>query len=135
MCPPAAGDESGAITPPPDRSPHAPNRAAAAGPRRRRTRLWVGIVIVVVLAAGVGAFLILQSGGTITATPPFIKPSQSTTPPRTAFAFQLTTVRAVTLGVRKEKAKANDAAGAIAQSLSQFYDKAFADPASWSTGV
>jgi hypothetical protein len=90
----------------------------------------------VVAAAAAGAFLFFGSSGTNGPTPGPVSQSRPTTlPPRTPFAFQIGRVRAYTLRRQSANKLAAQAAGAIAERLSGFYDTAFADPASWKAGV
>src|SRR6266496_3021485 len=135
MCPAAAPPEGpGADTQPITRAPAQPEPGFAAGPRGRR-RSGLAVVILFGLAAiGAVAFFLLRSGNT--ATPGSQQGTTSTeAPARSAFAFKVGRVRAVNLSRRSVKKQSAEAADAIAQRLSVFYDRAFADPASWKNGV
>jgi hypothetical protein len=135
MCP--------APTPPEGQGANTPQRASpgfesgfSAGPRRRRTGLIVAIVVIALVAAGVGAFALLRSGSTTSSSPsPGQGPTSTTTPARGVFAFEVNRLRPVSLSKRGVKQLAAQAAGSIARQLSTFYDRAFADPASWQKGV
>jgi hypothetical protein len=93
--------------------------------------LILGLVAALVVAsAGVGAFVFLRPG-TSTTTPTASPPA----PPRISFAFKVDVLRAPTLKTRPAFGVARRTANTIALSLSAFYDRAFADPASWKDGV
>jgi hypothetical protein len=93
----------------------------------------VAIALLAVAAAGIGAYLLRPGGTTSAGTPQHPSPSKAA--PRLAFAFKVDQLHAVSLSTRSATKQAQDAAGAIAERLSTFYDRAFSDPASWKTGV
>jgi hypothetical protein len=84
--------------------------------------------------AAVAAYLLLRPAGTTSSTTA-PRPTPSKAPPRLAFAFKVDRVRATSLRGRSATKQAKEAAGAIAERLSAFYDHAFADPEAWRTGV
>jgi hypothetical protein len=105
------------------------------GARRGRSGLVLGLVAaLVVTGAGLGAFVFLRAG-TSTPTAPGSPPAPTQTPPRVFFAFQVDQVRVSTLKTIPAIGVARRTANAIAQSLSAFYDQAFANPASWKDGM
>jgi len=92
------------------------------------------VIVLGIAAIGAGAFFFLRSG--TTATPGSLhRPTSTKPPPRLAFAFKVGRVRAVNLSRRSVKKQSAEAAAAIGQRLSVFYDRAFTDPASWKNGV
>jgi hypothetical protein len=116
-------------------APGQPEPAFQAGPRRGRTRLILVVVLAVIVAGvAVGAFFLLRSRTTASPTPG----SSQVTPspaPHVPFVFALDRVRVVKLTSRSVEARVDATAEAIATQLSAFYDTAFADPASWKSGV
>src|SRR5438876_819105 len=132
MCPATAPPEGpGADTQPISRAPARPESGFPAGPRRRRRSGLALVTVLGIAAIGAGAYFFLRSG----TTPGSPHRTTSTKPPRLAFAFKVGRVRAVNLSRRSVKRQSAEAADAIAQRLSVFYDRAFADPASWKNGV
>jgi hypothetical protein len=94
----------------------------------------VTVASLAIVLAAVGAYLLLGSGGTTSSTTA-PRPTPSKAAPRLAFAFKVDAVNAISLGRRSATEQAKEAAGAIAERLSTFYDHAFADPVAWRTGV
>jgi hypothetical protein len=80
------------------------------------------------LAGGV-AWFVLTHGG-VTPAPP----GSSPTPPRVPFAFAAPTVHVSSYTGRTSKGPARQAAEDIRATLSTLYDRAFVDPATWTSG-